>query len=142
MKKKIMYMKNKVKSKTLCLMNTSYITKAAMLLIILSQIGPAYAVNVFDAVDGASGTILNQLTETLNTSVFPFTFVILIIVTVFNLGNQKVIDVVEQGYKWWAICFFGLNGLNLIFNTMYWIKDLMGGSSQVGGGVTGSEVVE
>ena len=142
MKKKIMYMKNKVKSKTLCLMNTSYITKAAMLLIILSQIGPAYAVNVFDAVDGASGTILNQLTETLNTSVFPFTFVILIIVTVFNLGNQKVIDVVKQGYKWWAICFFGLNGLNLIFNTMYWIKDLMGGSSQVGGGVTGSEVVE
>lgn len=142
MKRKIMIMKSKMRNKAGWFTNTSIVTRLVMLMMILSQITPVYAANIFEAVDGASGTVLNQITSTMNHSVFPITFVILVVLAIFNLSNQKVIDIVKQGFKWWLICFFALNGINIIFNTLTWIVGLVGGNTQVGGGVTGTEVVE
>lgn len=85
---------------------------------------------IFSAIDGASGTILQQIVTTYN-NLFPIAIAIIFVCMVLNSSNERFGQILNKALKIVIVVTIGINSLNLIVNTINWIVEKLGGSSDL-----------
>ena len=76
---------------------------------------------LFDAMNSSTDTLLQSITNFLDTSVLPWVLLAVLISLGLAGGNERVLPTIKSAIKFIVIAFVGINVINLIVNTILWI---------------------
>ena len=85
---------------------------------------------IFSAIDGASGSILQQIVSTYN-NLFPIAYAIIFVCMALNSSNERFGQILNKALKIVTVVTIAINSLNTIVNTINWIVEKLGGSSDL-----------
>lgn len=104
--------------------------KALAIVLMIMALVPIYAGDngIFSGLDEGTSTILTTIINFFNKTFFPCIGISLLILMGLNAKNEKRLPVLQEAFKWLCYVFVGVNGFNLLTNTLMWVVNSLKGT--------------